>query len=51
MRIVIAKSTTKNLKKINEPFYSKINEKILELKNFPHTPSIKNSFVSNLHID
>ncbi len=41
MKILIAKSAIKDLKKINDPFRAKINEKILELKKFPDVSNVK----------
>lgn len=41
MRIEIRKSAIKDLQKINEPFKSKLHEKIISLKNFPDLPNIK----------
>ncbi len=35
MRIEIRKSAIRDLQKINEPFKSKLHEKIISLKNFP----------------
>lgn len=41
MRIEIRKSAIKDLQKINEPFKSKLHEKIILLKNFPDVSNIK----------
>lgn len=41
MRIEIRKSAIKDLQKINEPFKSKLHEKIISLKNFPDVSNIK----------
>jgi mRNA interferase RelE/StbE len=41
MRIEIRKSAIKDLQKINEPFKSKLHEKIISLKNFPNVSNIK----------
>lgn len=41
MHIEIRKSAIKDFQKINEPFKSKLHEKIISLKNFPDTPNIK----------
>jgi mRNA interferase RelE/StbE len=41
MRIEIRKSAIKDFQKINEPFKSKLHEKIISLKNFPDVPNIK----------
>ena len=41
MRIEIRKSAIKDLQKINEPFKSKLHEKIIALKNFPDVSNIK----------
>lgn len=41
MRIEIRKSAIKDLQKINEPFKSKLHEKIISLKNFPDISNIK----------
>lgn len=41
MQIEIRKSAVKDLKSINEPFKTKLHDKILELKNFPNLPNIK----------
>lgn len=41
MRIEIRKSAIKDLQKINEPFKSKLHEKIITLKNFPDVSNIK----------
>ena len=41
MKIEIRKSAIKDLKHISQPFKTNIQNKILELKNFPNTPNIK----------
>lgn len=41
MRIEIRKSAIKDLQKINEPFKSKLHEKIISLQNFPDVSNIK----------
>jgi len=41
MKIEIRKSAIKDLKHIPKPMKSKIETKILELKNFPHIQNIK----------
>lgn len=41
MQIEIRKSAVKDLKSINEPFKTKLHDKILELKNFPNLSNIK----------
>lgn len=41
MQIEIRKSAIKDLKSISEPFKTKLHNKILELKNFPHISNIK----------
>lgn len=41
MRIEIRKSAIKDLQKINEPFKSKLHEKIITLKKFPDISNIK----------
>lgn len=41
MRIEIRKSAIKDLLKINEPFKSKLHDKISLLKNFPDISNIK----------
>ena len=41
MRIEIRRSAIKDLHKINEPFKSKLHEKIISLKNFPDVSNIK----------
>ena len=41
MKIEIRKSVIKDLKHISQPFKTNIQNKILELKNFPNTPNIK----------
>jgi len=41
MKITIRQSAIKDLKKINEPFKSKIKKEILNLKNFPNVKNIK----------
>ena len=41
MKVEIRKSAIKDLKHISEPFKSKIQNKILELKNFPNIQNIK----------
>lgn len=41
MQIEIRKSAIKDLKSINEPFKTKLHERILELKNFPNLSNIK----------
>ena len=41
MRIEIRKSAIRDLQKINEPFKSKLHEKIISLKNFPNLSNIK----------
>lgn len=41
MRIEIRKSAIKDLQKINEPFKSKLHEKIISLKKFPDVSNIK----------
>ncbi|WNL12650.1 type II toxin-antitoxin system RelE family toxin [Aliarcobacter cryaerophilus] len=41
MKIVIRSSAIKDLKSIREPFKTKIEKKILELKKFPNLTNIK----------
>ena len=41
MKIVIRSSAIKDLKSIGEPFKTKIEKKILELKKFPNLTNIK----------
>jgi len=41
MKIEIRKSAIKDLKNISEPFKTKIDNKILELKSFPNIQNIK----------
>ena len=41
MKIVIRSSAIKDLKSISEPFKTKIEKKILELKKFPNLTNIK----------
>ena len=41
MKIVISCSDIKDLKSISEPFKTKIEKKILELKKFPNLTNIK----------
>ena len=41
MNILIRKSAIKDLKKISQPFKSKIHKKIKELENFPNISNIK----------
>ena len=41
MKLEIRKSAIKDLKNISEPFKTKIEKKLLELKKFPNTPNIK----------
>ena len=41
MKIVIRSSAKKDLKSISEPFKTKIEKKILELKKFPNLTNIK----------
>lgn len=41
MHIEIRKSAIKDFQKINEPFKSKLHEKIISLKNFPDISNIK----------
>ena len=41
MHIEIRKSAIRDLQKINEPFKSKLHEKIIFLKNFPNLSNIK----------
>jgi mRNA interferase RelE/StbE len=41
MKIEIRQSAIKDLKKISEPFRSKIESKILDLKNFPNVSNLK----------
>ena len=41
MKIEIRKSAIKDLKHISQPIRTNIQNKILELKNFPNTPNIK----------
>ena len=41
MKIELRKSAIKDLKGINEPFKSKIHEKLLLLKDFPNLSNIK----------
>jgi len=41
MRLELRKSAIKDLKQINEPYKSKIHNKILELRNFPNLSNIK----------
>jgi mRNA interferase RelE/StbE len=41
MKIEIRTSAIKDLKHISQPFKTNIQNKILELKNFPNTPNIK----------
>ena len=41
MQIEIRKSAIKDLKSISEPFKTKIEKKILELKKFPNLTNIK----------
>ncbi len=48
MRIEIRKSAIKDLQKINEPFKSKLHEKIITLKNFP---DVSNKKQDNKKID
>ncbi len=41
MKIVIRSSARKDLKSISEPFKTKVEKKILELKKFPNLTNIK----------
>ena len=41
MHIEIRRSAIKDLQKINEPFKSKIHDKIISLKTFPNVANIK----------
>ena len=41
MKIIIRSSAIKDLKSIGEPFKTKIEKKILELKKFPNLTNIK----------
>ena len=41
MKIEIRNSAIKDLKKISEPFRSKIEGRILDLKNFPNVANLK----------
>jgi len=41
MKIEIRKSAVRDLKNINDPYKTKIHNKILDLKNFPDTQNIK----------
>lgn len=41
MHIEIRRSAIKDLQKINEPFKSKIHDKIISLKEFPNVANIK----------
>ncbi len=41
MKIVVRQTAIKEIKKISEPFKSRIKSKILELSSFPEIPNVK----------